>query len=235
MSLLSLRFQHVLLCVQIWKEGIASVHWQIETQLYYLCRDAAYATDQILDDLLSQGWQEGGLQGKRNVLKCPRTTDSLETMLKCPLSCLYWFIDRMVCNHMEPFRLFSISIRVELICQAVIIVDTFWLVIKRWVKETASDYTTRSVHWCFFFNSKQHWNVFNSLLKHHWFTCLFLLQSTSQQVPSSHPLSIKCFPQLSQQLKTTKQTVWQLTISLNKCMFAQINGEIVSVSMKMIY
>ena len=131
MSLLSLRFQHVLLCVQIWKEGIASVHWQIETQLYYLCRDAAYATDQILDDLLSQGWQEGGLQGKRNVLKCPRTTDSLETMLKCPLSCLYWFIDRMVCNHMEPFRLFSISIRVELICQAVIIVDIFWLVIKK--------------------------------------------------------------------------------------------------------
>ena len=74
-----------------------------------------------------------------------------------------------------------------------------------------------------FFNSKQHWNVFNSLLKHHWFTCLFLLQSTSQQVPSSLPLSIKCFPQLSQQLKTTKQTVSQLTISLNKCMFAQIN------------
>ena len=117
----------------------------------------------------------------------------------------YWFIDRMVCNHMEPFRLFSISIRVELICQAVIIVDTFWLVIKRWVKETASDYTTRSVHWCFFFNSKQHWNVFNSLLKHHWFTCLFLLQSTSQQVSFSLPLSIKCFPQLSQQLKTTRQ------------------------------
>ena len=37
----------------------------------------------------------------------------------------------MVCNHMEPFRLFSISIRVELIYQAVIIVDIFWLVIKK--------------------------------------------------------------------------------------------------------
>lgn len=159
-----------------------------------------------------------------------------KTMLKCPLSCLYWFIDRMVCNHMEPFRLFSISIRVELICQAVIIVDIFWLVIKK-VGEGNSKwlYYTECALMFFFFNSKQHWNVFNSLLKHHWFTCLFLLQSTSQQVPSSHPLSIKCFPQLSQQLKTTKQTVWQLTISINKCMFAQTNGEIRPGSMKMIY
>ena len=146
-----------------------------------------------------------GCKGREMFWSAHEPLTAWKTMLKCPLSCLYWFIDRIVCSHTEPFRLFSISIRVELICQAVIIVDTFWLVIKRWVKETASDYTTRSVHWCFFFNSKQHWNVFNSLLKHHWFTCLFLLQSISQQVSFSLPLSIKCFPQLSQQLKTTRQ------------------------------
>ena len=177
-----------------------------------------------------------GCKGREMFWNAHEPLTAWKTMLKCPLSCLYWFIDRMVCNHMEPFRLFSISIRVELICQAVIIVDIFWLVIKK-VGEGNSKwlYYTECALMFFFFNSKQHWNVLNSLLKHHWITCLFQLQSTSQQVSFSPPLSIKCFPQLSQQLKTTKQTVWQLTISLNKCMFAQINGEIVSVSMKMIY